>query len=238
MAFCDALEREHLSLSWSCLSRIDCMDRELLSRMVSSGCSSVNYGIETGSPAMQRAIGKNLDLHAIHEIVGHSLDAGLNVITSFIMGFPEETEEDLRQTVDLMTWCFKKGKKSIAVGCSLLIPYAGSELYRQLRDELVFNEYHRVAARPGSPYDDENINLIQRYPDIFPDYCHFPMKYLDRPHLEGLVEFVVLPMTVAPATFSVIVKEKADFLQFFSEWKIYNEQLDEKDRYASGWPTG
>jgi len=229
--FCDALEREKPGLSWSCLSRIDCMDRELLARMVSCGCTSINYGIETGSPAMQKAIGKNLDLSAIRDIVSMSVDMGLHVITSFIMGFPEETGEDLKQTVDLMTWCFEKGKKAIAVGCSLLIPYAGSELYTRFRDQLVFNDYGPVAARRGSPYDDENISLIRQYPDIFPDYCHFPMKHLERRRLETLVEFVVLPMTVAPATFLVILQEKKDFLSLFSEWEAYNELLDEEKRY-------
>ncbi len=60
LEFCDAVDGR--GYTWKCSARMDCVDDELLERMSSAGCSSIYYGIESGSERMQKISKKHLDL--------------------------------------------------------------------------------------------------------------------------------------------------------------------------------
>jgi radical SAM superfamily enzyme YgiQ (UPF0313 family) len=45
-----------------CSARTDCVDDELIELMHRTGCRSVFFGVETGSPRLQRVIGNDLDV--------------------------------------------------------------------------------------------------------------------------------------------------------------------------------
>ena len=53
-AFCDAMIGRGPPLAWGCSTRIDCVDPELLTLMAKARCDSILYGVETGSPRLQR----------------------------------------------------------------------------------------------------------------------------------------------------------------------------------------
>src|SRR5215471_11026199 len=59
-AFCEAVrERKY---RWRCSARVDCVDPQLLEAMAAAGCHGMYFGIETGSPRMQKISRKRLDL--------------------------------------------------------------------------------------------------------------------------------------------------------------------------------
>ena len=51
--FCQAILDRALPFRWSCMTRVDAVDEELLELMAAAGCDEIGYGIETGSPRMQ-----------------------------------------------------------------------------------------------------------------------------------------------------------------------------------------
>jgi len=131
-----ALNRQHAidllraikscSIWWSCTTRVDVVDLELLREMRKAGCISIDYGIETGSEQMLRTISKNITLEKIKHALSCTIRAGI-VPNAFLMaGFPDETEDDIRKTT-----IFAKKTKAFSLCLSVFTPYPGTALFER-----------------------------------------------------------------------------------------------------------
>ncbi|MDJ0630683.1 MAG: radical SAM protein [Rhodobacter sp.] len=94
---CAAMAR--LPVSWNCSARTDRLDDALLSTMADAGCVGVYVGIETGSKRLQRSLKKNLNVDEAIAMVRRCQNFGIGVTASMIIGYPNETVEDLRETL-------------------------------------------------------------------------------------------------------------------------------------------
>lgn len=99
--FCLQMRERYYKLVWGCQARIGQFDREDFQLMYDSGCRWVFFGVETGNMEMQRKVGKNLDFTIMKETFKITKQIGLITISSLIVGFPDETEDQLRDTVNL-----------------------------------------------------------------------------------------------------------------------------------------
>lgn len=99
---CDRIIDENINITWSCSTRIDCLTEDLVHKMVQAGLREIKVGIETGSPRMQKVINKRLNLDYAKKMIGILKENGLAVLIYFMYGFPEETEEDLNQTLEML----------------------------------------------------------------------------------------------------------------------------------------
>jgi hypothetical protein len=218
---CSLLCREEFKILWTCFGRIDCMDDEMLGALQKSGCISVGYGVESGSPKVQKAIGKNLSHERTVEVVQKTVDTGMSFVASFITGFPEEDEEDLRMTARLIRDLARIGKTKAHIGCSALIPYGGSRLYEDYRQRLTFAELTPLRS-PGTPFDKDSLALLDKRPALFSAFYYIPNDHFPRRLLEEAAEFLVLPLQVAPATTLALWREWEEPWDLFHEWKRFN----------------
>lgn len=102
-AFCEALLRRSTPVTWCCPNgmRLDTVDRELLTLMRRAGLVAFAVGIESGSRRVLDAMHKELDLGRTREKLAIARSLGIKTTGFFIVGFPGETEDDVRDTVDL-----------------------------------------------------------------------------------------------------------------------------------------
>ncbi|HOU10287.1 MAG TPA: radical SAM protein [Clostridiales bacterium] len=100
--FCRALIAASLDIAWSCDIRADLFEREDFFLMAEAGCRWVMCGIESGTPAGQRLIKKYLDLDKARDTMRWCAEAGIFTTATFITGLPDQTEEDLKQSVAYM----------------------------------------------------------------------------------------------------------------------------------------
>lgn len=112
--------------SWSCDTRVDCVNPEILRAMARSGCQKVAFGIESGSPRVIKLNKKKITLERVEQAVQLAWEAGIkHVEGNFIIGsHPDETLEDIDLTIKLM----RKLKLSFA-SISVIVPYPGTENY-------------------------------------------------------------------------------------------------------------
>ena len=91
-----------LSMPWTYTSTaVFRLDEELIDLMVESGCEYINIAIESGSERVTRDIVlKPLDYHHAKKMVAYAQKKGLFVSGNFIIGFPTETWEEIRKTID------------------------------------------------------------------------------------------------------------------------------------------
>ncbi|MCB9478871.1 MAG: radical SAM protein [Deltaproteobacteria bacterium] len=92
---------EHGELRWSALARLDHLNPELAEAMAQSGCRRIYVGVESGSERMREYYKKQLSVEQILTGVRLAKGVGMEVSAFFIVGGPDETREDLRQSIDL-----------------------------------------------------------------------------------------------------------------------------------------
>lgn len=80
--------------------RGDIMDVETVKLLKDAGMYRCMYAIETASPRLQRLIRKNLDVEKVLKIIEKTARMGILTHGAFMLGFPTETAEEARRTVD------------------------------------------------------------------------------------------------------------------------------------------
>lgn len=97
---CDLIIQRQLNVSWTCETRVDTMTKELAEKLYDAGCVMVQYGVETGNPEIMKLIRKGISLEQVEEVVAYTSAVGLNVSCTFVVGFPWDTDETVRQTIE------------------------------------------------------------------------------------------------------------------------------------------
>lgn len=80
--------------------RVDHLDEPLLDLLRAAGTDMLGLGIESGSARIQRQIGKPVDLARAERLIRYADRIGVLVAGYFMVGFPGETEADLRATYE------------------------------------------------------------------------------------------------------------------------------------------
>ncbi|BBO70706.1 hypothetical protein DSCA_46360 [Desulfosarcina alkanivorans] len=131
LAVCDEILERGLKVNWTSFARVDTVSRQTLERMRRAGCTTVSFGVESGSPEMLRRIKKGITLDQVVQAVQLCLDCGLDPHTSFILGLPGETPETLAQTL-----AFGERLKAMGVnhGFHILAPFPGTDVRERIDD--------------------------------------------------------------------------------------------------------
>lgn len=80
--------------------RGDIMDEELVDLMIEAGTVCIHYAVETASPRLQQWIRKNLRMKELDRIIEYTSQYDIIFRGFYMVGFPGETEEELKLTVD------------------------------------------------------------------------------------------------------------------------------------------
>lgn len=124
----EGMVNEKLGLAWTTPNGVSMwnLDPELLAKMKESGCYRLCLAIESGDQKMLTdTIKKPLQLGRVTELLGWINAYGFETDAFFVVGFPEETREQL-----MNTFAFASRLKVDNVTFYLAAPYPGTELYR------------------------------------------------------------------------------------------------------------
>lgn len=102
LEICALLRREAPGIQWICMTRADAMDPELARAMAAAGCREISYGVESGSPRVQKAIGKRLDLSLVPAAFAATREAGMQAVLMLMVGNPGDDLESARETADFL----------------------------------------------------------------------------------------------------------------------------------------
>lgn len=154
--FCDLLHKRGLKLTWTCFTRVDLIDEELLRAMKKAGCHLILFGVESGDERILKAINKRIDLGRVKEAVAAARRIGIDTRASFMLGNQGETEESVRKTID---FAFELDPDQVHF--NIATAYPGTELYNWARE----NGY--LTSSSWSDHNMSEINL--RLPTISPE---------------------------------------------------------------------
>ena len=136
---CRMIKESGLIFEWGCNFRIGQIKPEDFSNMYDAGCRWIFFGIESGSDHVQKMMKKGIRLDKVYETVRACHDAGITAISSFIVGFPGEREEDLKKTVELIqTIPFSM------FDCNFFFPFEGTQMHDVLVSEGRYKEAKKI----------------------------------------------------------------------------------------------
>lgn len=135
LRFSDEIVRRGLNISWQIPigTRSETVDREVARALVRSGCFTMGFAPESGSPQTLRRIKKMVNLEHMKESMRECLREGLNVKCNIMLGFPGETHRNVWQTLKFIVQMSWLGVHDVSV--YPFSPYPGTPLFEQLRDE-------------------------------------------------------------------------------------------------------
>ncbi|HYB20767.1 MAG TPA: radical SAM protein, partial [Thermodesulfobacteriota bacterium] len=99
---CQAFIERKIALRWSCYVHPTYFSRPLAEDMKRAGCTGIELGTDSGSPAVLVKLGKNFTPEDIRRATRIAQEEGLEVCHSLALGAPGETEETLEETFRLM----------------------------------------------------------------------------------------------------------------------------------------
>jgi radical SAM superfamily enzyme YgiQ (UPF0313 family) len=107
--------------------RGDILDEELVLLLKQAGMYRCMVAVESASPRIQKVMKKNLKIDKVRKIVDFIAAQGIMVHGAFMLGFPSETEEEMRATID---WAASSSFHTAAF--FRVIPFKGTELFTQV----------------------------------------------------------------------------------------------------------
>lgn len=99
MGLCQALIDRGNPIRWTCNSRVDFVDPEILQMMARSGCWMIAWGIESGSPEILQRVRKGIQIEQVVQALRWAKAAGIRNYGYFIIGLPGETYETIDRTI-------------------------------------------------------------------------------------------------------------------------------------------
>lgn len=127
---CKLLLGADFRISWSCNSRVDTIDDEVLQMMKASGCHSITYGIESADEGILKRIHKRISLEQARTAIALTKKHGITCRTSYMFGNPGDTWETMEKSVR-----FARETLPDFVYINILRPYPGTVVYDWARKE-------------------------------------------------------------------------------------------------------
>ena len=150
---CNGIIQQCPDLNWKCEMNINLINDKLLSLLKSAGCHMIEVGIESGDDTMLKVMKKNITteqaLEACRLINKHRIE----LQTYFILGFPQETEESLQKTRELIK------KINGYIWISIFSPFPGTEIYQSCRDAGTISETYDISLHNFQSLDSFCTNI-------------------------------------------------------------------------------
>ncbi len=99
---CRGMIERKLNLSWFCFSQVTTVNKEMLELMKKAGCYSIGFGIESADESILKKMGKPIKPAQARDTVRIANRVGLKTQAFYIIGSPDETEEQMKKTIDFL----------------------------------------------------------------------------------------------------------------------------------------
>ena len=144
----DLMHDELPNMTYTCETVVQlAKDEDVVKDMKRGGCTATFVGIESGNNQILKNIKKTQTtdecISAMRNLKKHGIESH-----AFIMvGFPDETEETFKQTMD-----FIPKLKPDGIIFSIFTPYPGSDIYEECKDQgIITGEFDLVLYNHQSP---------------------------------------------------------------------------------------
>ena len=148
MELCDGIVERGFKLSLFGTARFDELNKDMLLSMKRAGFQSLYLGAESGDTDVLASMNKKITLEQIERGLELVHETGLESMVSILIGTPHETEESLKQTIQLM-----ERIQPTSFDVNSYIPLPGSQYYNELPEEILREvNYIDFAFKSPAPF--------------------------------------------------------------------------------------
>ncbi|ACM20260.1 radical SAM domain iron-sulfur cluster-binding oxidoreductase with cobamide-binding-like domain [Geotalea daltonii FRC-32] len=153
IAIADGIRARSYDLQWWNFSRVDNIvgNPQMVQAMAQAGSKTVFLGIESADDESLKTLGKENQGEATAKAVKLLQENGIEVFGSYILGHLNETAKDVERTIQMAV-----DLNTNIAQFSILTPYPGTPLYRELKE--------RIFLKRWKFYDA--LHLVFRHPRI------------------------------------------------------------------------
>ncbi|MHA2105785.1 MAG: B12-binding domain-containing radical SAM protein [Candidatus Hodarchaeales archaeon] len=130
------VRRTH-DIYWGATVRADRGGLKMLTTMRKAGCRLIFVGVESGDQEILDSVKKETNLGEIEQFFRNSKKAHMDTLASISFGFPGETKQTIRKTMD---WTINVLDPSLAI-FTISTPYPGTPFFNQMREEDKIKEF-------------------------------------------------------------------------------------------------
>jgi len=168
-SFCDLLISKNIKILWSVSLRADMMTQELAHKMKKAGCYNVSIGIESANNEILHHINKSTTIEKITDGIRMMKNAGIEVLSQYVIGSPYETLETVKQSIE-----YAKNSACDYTNFYTVLPFKGTPQWDYVKNHGTFytekiHDFHTINPRivfetPEFPYKDrlEAIRLVKK----------------------------------------------------------------------------
>lgn len=129
--FAERLIQNKIKVIWSCETRLDQIDKELLNVMHQAGLRNINVGIESSdAEILKKSQRLPIANDYQEEMVAYCHRLGITVAAFYLIGLEDDTEESIRQTV-----AYAKKLNTQVAQFAIVTPYPGTRFFAKLEAE-------------------------------------------------------------------------------------------------------
>jgi anaerobic magnesium-protoporphyrin IX monomethyl ester cyclase len=155
VSLCKLMIEQNIRIKWTCNSRVDFVDEEMLQLMGKAGCWFISWGIESANEQILKHARKGTKIEQVRKALVWSKQAGINNWGYFIIGLPGETEDTIRETIE-----FAKNLPLDIALFHIAAPYPGTPFFFEVVKSNWF--------RPGTRWEqvDMDKETVLDYPGL------------------------------------------------------------------------
>ena len=185
LQICEDIKKRKIGLPWDCTTRVDQVSKELLIKIKEAYCQEVFFGVESGCQLILDKVHKRTTIEQNEKAIRWTKEVGLFVAISVIIGYPGETRETVKQTLDFV----HRVKPDDAFLC-VATPYPGTELralvekmgWKMTSDWARYDAMTPVFENPELP-SEEITRIRQKFYNNF-----YSLGYLLRQSYKGYLK--------------------------------------------------
>jgi magnesium-protoporphyrin IX monomethyl ester (oxidative) cyclase len=146
---CDLLIKNKINIKWSCGTRIDFLNREMIGKMKQAGCELIILGVESSIPKTLRGMNKIIKVNGItspelyvkrvDDILKWCGEFKVRVGVNILCGFPWESPKDMKEMQKYIQGIKHRVTQGFYGG--ILQPQPGTEMYEKYAKEYGFEKW-------------------------------------------------------------------------------------------------
>jgi radical SAM superfamily enzyme YgiQ (UPF0313 family) len=181
--FCEQVGKQKLDFKWSCFTRVDQVDREIIRNMKKAGLVKLWIGAESGSNRILQLLKKDITVDITRQAFQICKEEGVDTAAFFMFGLPTETVEEMELTFELA--CELDARP---LHLAIYHPLPGTELYETYNGAEVLKHasprdmaFDRACMSTGHVSKE----LVQ---EIYDSVCNYFIKNGPRPDFKEFKE--------------------------------------------------
>jgi anaerobic magnesium-protoporphyrin IX monomethyl ester cyclase len=212
MEICEEIMRRKIKIEWSCRSRVDVVDEDILRAASLAGCRKIYYGIESSSEEVLKKINKQIGHAQIIRAINATHKYNIDTLGFFMIGNPSDTKESILSSIafakkldlDFIQVCRMIAKPDTELH-SRLIKAHGTDYWREYI--LGRREEMRLPALWSTLPEDEIEKYVRKfYRDFYfrPSYIFKRLRKVKSP--EELARYIKVAVRWLGANYSDLKK--------------------------------